>query len=129
MIGRGFHGVHHLRRHLFVKHAGGLPLRLLFLCMPFGIRNRLDDALRFLHSLVCDHRHGIRDLHDVHRIALAEQHRVARSLIPFVRRMQHAGRLAGQPQTGILPDAEFADELVALLIAHLVTGHDHAHVG
>ena len=96
--------------------------------MPRGVGDGLDDALRLFDALVGYHRNRVGQLHDVHRVPLTEQHGVAGSPVPAIRGVQHAFGFAWQVQSCGLSDTEFADEVVPLLVGHLVSGNDHANV-
>ena len=96
--------------------------------MPFGIADRLDDALRLFDALVGDHGNRVRQLERIGRIRLAEQHGVLGSQIPLIGRIQQTIRFAGKTKPIVLSDTEFADELISLLVRHLLRGDDHADI-
>ena len=72
--------------------------------MPFGIADRLDDALRLFDALVGDHGNRVRQLERIGRIRLAEQHGVLGSQIPLIGRIQQTIRFAGKTKPIVLSD-------------------------
>ena len=95
---------------------------------PRGIGDRLDDPRLDADAVVGDRLVHRRHLQGRHRDALTDRHVGRTDAAPLIGVLQDARALTGQFDAGRAADAERAQVVLELLVAHLAGQHDRADV-